>query len=148
MVAEWRINPRGEERGVTERSRRGLLPYSRREVIAARTKEVAVGEVLSCQISGAIFKLEQIGFSAGVMRGVREREASGMKRRSENLERQSSISEDEEDGERRRPWGWRGDDQQLSCEQKFEMPIKYPSGVVRNIAARTSVFAQQISVRT
>lgn len=62
VAAEWRRNQRGEERGVTERSRRGLLPYSRREVTVARTNEVAVGEALSRQISGALFKLEQIGF--------------------------------------------------------------------------------------
>ena len=59
-----------------------------------------------------------------------------------------SISEDEEDGEGRRPCGWRGDDQEFSCEQKFEMPIKYLSDVLRNTAACTSVFTQRISVRT
>lgn len=72
---ENKAEGRGER--CPDRSARGLLPCARGEVMVAWTNEVAVGEVISCQISGDILKVEQIGYPAGLMWGVRAREASG-----------------------------------------------------------------------
>lgn len=66
-----------------------FLQSARGEVMVAWTNEVAVGEVRSCQISGDILKAEQMGYPAGLMWGVRASEASGLRHRFENLERQS-----------------------------------------------------------
>lgn len=60
-------------RDATEWPVRRLVPQPEWEVTMAWTREVAVGEMRRCQISGDILKVEQVGPAAGLMWGERKR---------------------------------------------------------------------------